>query len=196
MIVVNKNILLKYFLHIMNSRSRVKRCKKVCKSNKICNSRTGRCVLIKGRTGKKFIKSIKPKSCKKPCSYKKICNPLTGRCTVINSPSGKKVFKIFKYAPKKLSPKLSPKKSVRKSRTPKISTRSRLTSEQEFHNIMKYFDWWYDYADDPRIWKQGVMNKEKLRNLAKKIGKEKANQIYKSYATKAYLDYHGNDIYL
>jgi hypothetical protein len=98
----------------MNSR-KSKKCKRSCSPKKLCNSRTGRCVFIKGRTGRKFLKSFKMKSCKKPCSSKKVCNPLSGKCVAVNSRSGKKVFSIFKYAPKKISRVRSRKSSLRKS---------------------------------------------------------------------------------
>jgi hypothetical protein len=38
---------------------------------------------------------------------------------------------------------------------------------EQFFNACKNFDWYYDFSDDSRVWRNGTAAKEKLLNEAK-----------------------------
>jgi hypothetical protein len=53
--------------------------------------------------------------------------------------------------------------------------------KEQLHNLLKGFDWSYEYAPDHREWKYGNEQMKKIMNLANSIGQE-GRAIYNSYA--------------
>ena len=54
--------------------------------------------------------------------------------------------------------------------------------EQEFRSIMQNYDWYYEMSDDPRVYDRGKAVDQKLKQIAKQIGKDKAAEIFNQYA--------------
>ena len=81
---------------------------KKCSEKKICNPKTGRCVLRRGRIGKKLAK-VSPR---RKCSDDKIYNPKTGRCVLRRGIIGKK---LLQKNPKKKSRRKSRRKKSQNS---------------------------------------------------------------------------------
>ena len=57
-----------------------------------------------------------------------------------------------------------------------------MSAEEQFHDMMKNYDWYYEMSDDPRVYDRGISTDYKLKDLAKKIGPQKAIDIFNQYA--------------
>lgn len=115
-----------------------------CPSNKICNPKTGRCVLKSGAIGKALLKKrSSPKKASRQsrrvsrlksspkrgsgkctgvnCPSNKICNPKTGKCVLKNGVIGKKLIKHSsrKKSSRRKSRRVSRRKSSRRKSSPK-----------------------------------------------------------------------------
>ena len=70
------------------------KCKNVkCTSEKICNPKTGKCVLKTGAIGRPLVSKRKSKSpCKQECPPEKICNPESGKCVLRRGAIGRSII--------------------------------------------------------------------------------------------------------
>ena len=59
-----------------------------------------------------------------------------------------------------------------------------MSAEDEFHQLMKKYDWYFEMSDDDRVWDRGKALNRKLYDLAKFIGADKAIEIFNQYAPK------------
>ena len=59
-----------------------------------------------------------------------------------------------------------------------------LADENTFTDLLKNYDWYYEMSDDPRIYDRGKEVDNKLRELGKKIGIERAVELFNSVAPK------------
>lgn len=59
-----------------------------------------------------------------------------------------------------------------------------MSAEDEFHQLMKKYDWYFEMSDDDRVWDRGKALNRKLYDLAKFIGANKAIEIFNQYAPK------------
>lgn len=55
-------------------------------------------------------------------------------------------------------------------------------AQEEFDRLMQRYDWYYEMSDSPRVNDRGVALDNKLKELAKVIGAEKALEIFNKYA--------------
>ena len=60
-----------------------------------------------------------------------------------------------------------------------------MSAEDEFHQLMKKYDWYFEMSDDDRIWDRGKALNRQLYDLAKFIGADKAVEIFNQYAPKS-----------
>lgn len=59
-----------------------------------------------------------------------------------------------------------------------------LADENAFENIMKKYDWYAEMSDDTRKWDAQQIVNMKLKDLGKKIGVERAVELFNQYAPK------------
>jgi hypothetical protein len=59
-----------------------------------------------------------------------------------------------------------------------------MSAEDEFNQLMKRYDWYFEMSDDDRAYDRGKELNRKLYNLAKFIGPDKAVEIFNQYAPK------------
>lgn len=59
-----------------------------------------------------------------------------------------------------------------------------MSAEDEFHQLMKKYDWYFEMSDDDRAWDRGKALNRQLYDLAKFIGADKAIEIFNQYAPK------------
>jgi len=59
-----------------------------------------------------------------------------------------------------------------------------MSAEEEFNQLMKKYDWYFEMSDDDRAYDRGKELNRKLYNLAKFIGPDKAVEIFNQYAPK------------
>ena len=59
-----------------------------------------------------------------------------------------------------------------------------MSAEDEFHQLMKKYDWYFEMSDDDRAYTRGKALNRQLYDLAKFIGADKAVEIFNQYAPK------------
>jgi regulator of PEP synthase PpsR (kinase-PPPase family) len=52
---------------------------------------------------------------------------------------------------------------------------------QEYYDKLKAFDWFYEFSDDGRVWREGKTNHAILKGLSKTSERHEA--LYRSYET-------------
>ncbi len=57
-----------------------------------------------------------------------------------------------------------------------------MSTEDEFEKLMSKYDWYAEFSDDPSKWSAQQSMEGTLRQLAKKIGVDRAVEIYNSFA--------------
>jgi hypothetical protein len=63
-------------------------------------------------------------------------------------------------------------------------TENDMSAEDEFHQLMKKYDWYYEMSDDDSAWDRGRALNRQLYDLSKFIGPDKAVEIFNQYAPK------------
>jgi hypothetical protein len=63
-------------------------------------------------------------------------------------------------------------------------TEDEMSAEDEFNQLMKHYDWYFEMSDDDRVYDKGKALNRKLYDLAKFIGSDKAIKIFNQYAPK------------
>lgn len=63
-------------------------------------------------------------------------------------------------------------------------TENDMSAEDEFNQLMKKYDWYFEMSDDDRAYDRGKALNRQLYNLAKFIGADKAIEIFNQYAPK------------
>ena len=59
-----------------------------------------------------------------------------------------------------------------------------MSAEDEFNQLMKRYDWYFEMSDDDRAYDRGKALNRQLYDLAKFIGADKAIEIFNQYAPK------------
>jgi hypothetical protein len=59
-----------------------------------------------------------------------------------------------------------------------------MSAEEEFNQLMKKYDWYFEMSDDDRAYDRGKALNRQLYDLAKFIGADKAIEIFNQYAPK------------
>jgi hypothetical protein len=55
-------------------------------------------------------------------------------------------------------------------------------AEDQFEDLMRDYDWYYEMSDDPRIYNRGQEVDQKLKSLVKTVGTDRAVELYNQYA--------------
>jgi hypothetical protein len=55
-------------------------------------------------------------------------------------------------------------------------------AEDQFEDLMRDYDWYYEMSDDPRIYNRGQEIDQKLKSLVKTVGTDRAVELYNQYA--------------
>lgn len=63
-------------------------------------------------------------------------------------------------------------------------TENDMSAEDEFEQLMKKYDWYFEMSDDDRVYDRGKALNRQLYDLAKFIGADKAIEIFNQYAPK------------
>ena len=63
-------------------------------------------------------------------------------------------------------------------------TENDMSAEEEFNQLMKKYDWYFEMSDDDRAYDRGKALNRQLYDLAKFIGADKAIEIFNQYAPK------------
>lgn len=63
-------------------------------------------------------------------------------------------------------------------------TENDISAEDEFNQLMKKYDWYFEMSDDDRVWDRGKALNRQLYDLSKFIGADKALEIFNQYAPK------------
>jgi hypothetical protein len=63
-------------------------------------------------------------------------------------------------------------------------TENDMSAEDEFNQLMKKYDWYFEMSDDDRVYDRGKALNRQLYDLAKFIGADKAIEIFNQYAPK------------
>jgi hypothetical protein len=55
-------------------------------------------------------------------------------------------------------------------------------AEDQFEDLMRDYDWYYEMSDDPRIYNRGQEVDQKLKSLVKTVGNDRAVELFNQYA--------------
>jgi hypothetical protein len=55
-------------------------------------------------------------------------------------------------------------------------------AEDQFEDLMRDYDWYYEMSDDPRIYSRGQEVDQKLKSLVKTVGNDRAVELFNQYA--------------
>lgn len=55
-------------------------------------------------------------------------------------------------------------------------------AEDQFEDLMRDYDWYYEMSDDPRIYDRGQEIDQKLKSLVKTVGTDRAVELFNQYA--------------
>ena len=55
-------------------------------------------------------------------------------------------------------------------------------AEDQFEDLMRDYDWYYEMSDDPRVYDRGQEIDQKLKSLVKTVGNDRAVELFNQYA--------------
>jgi hypothetical protein len=55
-------------------------------------------------------------------------------------------------------------------------------AEDQFEDLMRDYDWYYEMSDDPRVYDRGLEIDQKLKSLVKTVGTDRAVELFNQYA--------------